>query len=118
MGRAATLGRAGERGWGDATYRRVVGLGWNDTARVYPFGSRRRGAWVELILERAFAGGEARPAEEFDIVDTTRDFRLEAVVRPRRAHVVLNLVRGDTVSAPRPIDLIPEEPPRIVQLVL
>ena len=104
--------------WEDDTYRRVVRLAWNDTARVYPFGSSRRGAWVELILERAFAGGEARPAEEFDIVDTTRDFRLEAVVRPRRAHVVLNLVRGDTVSAPRPIDLIPEEPPRIVQLVL
>src|SRR2546430_11914920 len=30
----------------------------------------------------------------------------------------MNLVRGDTVSAPRPLDLIPEEPPRIVQLVL
>ena len=111
--------------WEDDTYRRVVRLAWNDTARVYPFGSGRRdptaprkGAWVELILERAFAGGEARPAEQFDVIDTTRDFRLEAVVRPRRAHVVLNLVRGDTVSAPRPIDLIPEEPPRIVRLVL
>jgi putative zinc finger protein len=111
--------------WEDDAYRRVVRLAWDDTARVYPFGSGRRGAaaprkgiWVELILERAFAGGEARPAEAFTIVDTTRDFRLEAVVRPRRAHVVLNLVRGDTVSAPRPIDLIPEEPPRIVRLVL
>src|SRR5204863_80706 len=72
----------------------------------------------ELILERAFAGGEARPAEEFDLVDTTRNFRLEAVVRPRRARVVLNLVRGDTVSAPRGVDLIPDEPPRVVQLVL
>jgi hypothetical protein len=111
--------------WEDDTYRRVVRLAWNDTARVYPFGSGqrdsrapRKGSWVELILERTFTGGEARPAEEFDLVDTTRDFRLEAVVRPRRAHVVLNLVRGDTVSAPRPIDLIPEEPPRVVQLVL
>jgi hypothetical protein len=73
---------------------------------------------VELILERAFAGGEARPAEEFDLVDTTRNFRLEAVVRPRRARVVLNLVRGDTVSAPRGVDLVPDEPPRVVQLVL
>ncbi len=52
------------------------------------------------------------------MVDSTRDFRLEAVVRPRRARVILNLVRGDTVSAPRPIDLIPEEPPRVVRLVL
>jgi len=74
--------------------------------------------WVELILEREFAGGEARPEEAFDLVDSTRDFRLEAVVRPRRARVILNLVRGDTVSAPRPMDLTPEEPPRLVQLVL
>ncbi len=110
--------------WEEDTYRRVVRLAWSDTARVYPFGvgsSARphpRALWVELILQREFAGGEARAAEEFDLVDSTRDFRLEAVVRPRRARVVLNLVRGDTVSAPRGIDLIPEEPPRVVQLVL
>jgi len=113
--------------WEEDTYRRVVRLAWSDTARIYPFGTGRRGESgaprlralsVELILEREFAGGEARAAEEFDLVDSTRDFRLEAVVRPRRARVILNLVRGDTVSAPRPIDLIPEEPPRVVQLVL
>ena len=109
--------------WEEDSYRRVVRLTWNDTTRIYPFGSARRSsaarnAWIELVLEREFAGGEARPAEEFDLVDTTRDFRLEAVVRPRRARVIMNLVRGDTVSAPRPLDLIPEEPPRIVQLVL
>jgi hypothetical protein len=51
-------------------------------------------------------------------VDSTHEVRLEAVLRPRRARVVLNLVRGDTVSAPRPIDLVAEEPPRVVQLVL
>ena len=109
--------------WEEDSYRRVVRLAWSDTARIYPFGQRRSGkdvrsTWVELILEREFAGGEARPAEEFDLVDTTRNLRLEAVVRPRRARVVLNLVRGDTVSAPRGVDLIPDEPPRIVQLVL
>ncbi len=116
--------------WEEDTYRRVVRLAWSDTARIYPFGTVRRGQsatpsnarprafLVELILEREFAGGEARAAEEFDLVDSTRDFRLEAVVRPRRARVILNLVRGDTVSAPRPIDLIPEEPPRVVRLVL
>jgi hypothetical protein len=113
--------------WEEDTYRRVVRLAWSDTARIYPFGTgrrpspsnaRARAMLVELILEREFAGGEARAAEEFDLVDSTRDFRLEAVVRPRRARVILNLVRGDTVSAPRPIDLIPEEPPRVVQLVL
>src|SRR3989441_2880761 len=76
--------------WEDDTYRRVVRLAWNDTARGYPFGSGRRDTaprkrpWVWLSPERAFASGEARPAEEFDVVDTTRDFRLEAGVRPPR----------------------------------
>ena len=118
--------------WEEDTYRRVVRLTWSDTARIYPFGTTQRrsdggpppprregrGMWVELLLEREFAGGEARAAETFDLIDSTRDFRLEAVVRPRRARVVLNLVRGDTVSAPRGVDLVPEEPPRVVQLVL
>jgi hypothetical protein len=122
--------------WEEDTYQRLVRLTWTDTARIYPFGSgsprgqggrggregREGGAsgamWVELLLEREFAGGETRPAESLDLADSTRDFRLEAVVRPRRARVILNLVRGDTVSAPRPIDLVPEEAPRIVQLVL
>jgi hypothetical protein len=115
--------------WEEDNYRRVVRVTWSDTARIYPFGVGKagdafgtkvapRGLWVELILEREFAGGEARPAEAVDLVDSTRDFRLEAVVRPRRARVILNLVRGDTVSAPRPMDLVAEEPPRVVQLVL
>jgi hypothetical protein len=123
--------RRGLTMWEEDTYRRVVRLAWSDTARIYPFGGRRgqsgggttsparpRAMLVELILEREFAGGEARAAEEFDLIDSMRDFHLEAVLRPRRARVILNLVRGDTVSAPRPIDLIPEEPPRVVQLVL
>ena len=110
--------------WEEDTYRRLVRIAWSDTARIYPFGTGRapgsppRAAWVELVLEREFAGGEARAAEEFDLVDSTRDLHMEAVVRPRRARVILNLVRGDTVSAPRPMDLIPDEPPRVVQLVL
>lgn len=110
--------------WEQDTYRRVVRLAWNDTVRVYPFGSARRSggaaraAWVELVLERQFAGGSGRPAEALEIVDSTREFRVEAVVRPRRARVTLNLLRGDTVSAPRPMDLVPDEPPRLVQLVL
>ena len=111
--------------WEEDTYQRLVRIAWSDTARIYPFGTGRRAtgtpartAWVELILEREFAGGEARAAEAFELGDSTRDFRMEAVVRPRRARVVLNLVRGDTVSAPRGLDLVPEEPPRVVQLVL
>jgi len=106
--------------WEEDSYRRLIQVTWTDTARIYPFGSRStRGAlWVELVLEREFAGGEARPAESFDLADSTLDFRLEAVVRPRRARVILNLVRGADVSAPRPLDLVPEESPRVVQLVL
>jgi len=110
--------------WEEDTYRRLVRLAWSDTARIYPFGNSTQGARasralrVELILERQFAGGETRPAEVFELVDSTRDVRLEAIVRPRRARVILNLVRGDTVSAPRPMDMVPEEPSRLVQLVL
>ena len=105
--------------WEEDTYRRLVRLAWSDTARIYPFGERRRGGmWIELILERQFAGGEGRAGEQFDLVDSTRDLRIEAVVRPRRARVILNLVRGDTVSGPRPMDLVVEEPPRVVQLGL
>ena len=109
--------------WEEDTYRRRVRLAWSDTVRIYPFGAGKRGQdakglRVELVLQREFAGGEARPAEAFELGDSTRDFRLEAVVRPRRARVILNMVRGDTVSAPRPMDMVPDEPPRLVQLVL
>lgn len=108
--------------WEDDTYSRMIRLAWSDTARIYPFGgSKEQGAgqsaWVELILERQFAGGEGRAAEHFELVDSTRDVRIEAVIRPRRARVILNLVRGDTVSGPRGIDLVLDEPPRVVQLV-
>lgn len=109
--------------WEEDNYRRVVRLAWSDTARMYPFGGSggqgaARSARVELILERQFTGGEGRPAELFEHVDSSRDIRIEAVVRPRRARVILNLVRGDTVSGPRPMDLVLDEPPRVVQLVL
>lgn len=106
--------------WEEDNYRRLVQVTWSDTARIYPFGARSQAGalWVELVLEREFAGGEARPAESFDLADSTIDFRLQAVVRPRRARVILNLVRGVDVSAPRPLDLVPEESPRVVQLVL
>lgn len=112
--------------WEEDSYRRLVRLAWTDTARIYPFGRDRqsgvrgspRAAWIELVLEREFAGGEGRAAEQVELADSTRELRIEAVVRPRRARVILNLVRGDTVSGPRPMDLVVEEPPRIVQLVL
>ena len=110
--------------WEEDTYRRLVRMRWSDTARIYPFGTSLapavapRALWVELILERHFAGGEGRATEQFELLDSTRDLSIEAVVRPRRARIILNLVRGDTVSGPRPMDLVLEEPPRVVQLVL
>ncbi len=108
--------------WEQDSYRRVVRLAWGDTARVHLFGRPRAGRnaalWVELALERGFAGGEGRPAEELQVADEATDIRLEAVVRPRRARVILNLVRGDTVSGPRGFDLIPEAPARRVQLAM
>lgn len=109
--------------WEQDSYRRAVLLAWGDTARVYLFGRPRpgkpeRGFSLELALVRGFSGGEGRPGEELQLVDSSVDVRLEAVVRPRRARVILNLVRGDTVSGPRPLDLIPEAPARRVLLVL
>jgi hypothetical protein len=108
--------------WEQDSYRRAVRLAWGDTARIHLFGrprpSGRTGLWVELALVRGFAGGESRPSEELQIADDGPDIRLEAVVRPRRARVVLNLVRGDTVSGPRGFDLVPEAPARRVQLSL
>jgi len=110
--------------WEQDNYRRAVRLAWGDTARVHLFGRprptapREAGLWVEVALERGFSGGEGRPAEEMQVADSGRDIRLEAVVRPRRARVILNLVRADTVSGPRGFDLVPEAPARRVQLAL
>jgi hypothetical protein len=119
MGRS----RRGLGVWDQDSYRRAVRLAWGDTARVRLFGRPRGGARatslrLELALERGFAGGEGRPAEELQVVDEATDVRLEAVVRPRRAHVILNLVRADTVIGPRGFDLVPEAPARRVQLSL
>ncbi len=108
--------------WEQDSYLRAVRLPWGDTVRVHLFGRPRRtaargaGLWVEVALERGFSGGEGRPAEELEIADSSLDIGLEAVVRPRRARVIMNLVRGDTVSGPRGYDLVPEAPARRVDL--
>jgi hypothetical protein len=110
--------------WEQDSYRRSVRLAWGDTARVHLFGRPRpaappgEGLWVQVVLVRGFSGGEGRPAEELQVLDSTMDIVLEAVVRPRRARVVLNLVRGDTVSGPRGFDLVPEGLARRVQLAM
>lgn len=110
--------------WEQDSYRRVVRLAWGDTARIHLFGrprpsaAREAGLWVEVALVRGFSGGEGRPAEELQVADSGTDINIEAVVRPRRARVVMNLVRGDTVSGPRGFDLVPEGPARRVQLAM
>ena len=108
--------------WEEDHYRRTVRLAWGDTARMYPFGlpapERPPALWVELILTREPAGGETRPGEVIEVLDSTLALRVEAVARPRRVRVMLLLVRGDTTSAVRPIDLIVNAPARRVELVL
>jgi hypothetical protein len=110
--------------WEQDAYRRGARFAWGDTVRIYLSGRPRstgggaRSAWIELALQRGFAGGEGRPGEEVRVADGGPDVRLEAVVRPRRARVVLNLVRGDTISGPRGLDLVPEAPARRTQLVV
>ena len=118
--RLAGRSRRGLALWEQDSYRRAVRLAWGDTARVHLFGRPRGGSplWIELALERGFSGGEGRPAEELQVVDAGSDIRLEAVVRPRRARVILNLVRADTVSGPRGFDLVPDAPARRVQLAM
>ena len=110
--------------WEQDSYRRSVRIAWGDTARVHLFGRPRpnaprdAGLLLQIALQRGFSGGEGRPAEELEVTDPSMDVVLEAVVRPRRARVVLNLVRGDTVSGPRGFDLVPEAPARRVQLAM
>ncbi|MGH7608164.1 MAG: hypothetical protein ACREME_12585 [Gemmatimonadales bacterium] len=108
--------------WEQDSYRRVVRMTWTDTARIHPFGRPQpapaAALWVELALDRGFAGGASRPAEELQLEDSLHDFRVEAVVRPRRARVILNLVRGSSVSGPRGLDLIPGGAARRMRLVL
>jgi hypothetical protein len=108
--------------WELDAYRRASRIAWGDTARIHLFGPPRpeaaRALWIELVLERVFTGGETRAGEELLVVDPTQEIQLEAVVRPRRARVILNLVRGDTVSGPRPLDLAPDAPARQVRLVI
>lgn len=125
-GRFYTARRAGRsrRGlplWEQDDYERRAPLTWGTAARVYPFGaprSRTRDSiWVELTATREPAGGGTRPSETLTATDSSVILTLEAVTRPRRAVVALTLVRGDTASAPRWIDLVVDAPARPVELV-
>ena len=104
------------------SYRRWARLVWGGTTRLYPFGAewagQRLALWVEITVDREFAAGETRPNEEVTLVDPAIAFNARAVVPPRRVTVRLSLVRGDTASSPRALDLIPETPGRRVSFTL
>jgi len=112
--------------WEQDAYERTVTLVWGGTARVHPFGppealGGRSGAdslWLEIGVRRTAVGAGTRPSESLTLADSTVDLTLEGVVRPRRAVVFLTLVRGDTASAPRPVDLVAEGATREVRLTV
>lgn len=109
--------------WEQDGYTRFARLAWGDTARVYPLGppqgAPRESLWVAVVVQREPAGGETRPGETVHVdPGGGMDIAIEAVVRPRRAVVILNLVRGEAVTGPRRYDLVPEGASRRVEFVL
>jgi hypothetical protein len=106
--------------WEQDAYRRSAALTWGDTARMFPLGTPRRGAaeslWVEIAVSRRPAGALLRPSEDISIAGSTGALTLEAVLRPRRTVVWLTLIRGDTASPPRRLDLLMDAPPRVLEL--
>jgi hypothetical protein len=98
--------------WEQDGYARLAQLAWGDTARIHPLGPPQPGArdslWVDLVVTRSSAGGETRPAETLALSSGPFQAVVEAVVRPRRAVVAIQLVRGKVVSPPRRYDFVPE----------
>jgi len=116
--RLAGRSRRGLPLWEEDSYRRWARLPWGGTVRLYPFGAGRRDLWVEITVVREFAAGETRPSDEVTILDSSVAFVAEAVAQPRRVMVRLALVRGDTASSTRALDLVPETPARRVSFKL
>jgi hypothetical protein len=79
----------------------------------------RHAVWLEIVVSREFAGGQTRPAEFVEINDSSPvRLTLEAVVRPRRAAVRLTILRADTASAPKVLDMVPDASSRPVTFVV
>ena len=131
--RQAGRSRRGLPLWEEDSYRRWTRVAWGGTTRLYPFGppppppstpatagrlQRERALWVEITVGREFAAGETRPSEGVTVADGALTFDARAVVPPRRVLVRLALVRGDTASSQRAIDLVPETPGRRVRFAL
>jgi hypothetical protein len=113
--------------WEEDSYRRWSRFPWGGTARLYPFGPAGHGApggaaprplWVDITVGREFAAGETRASEEVTLADSAVGFDAQAVIPPRRVTVRMSLVRADTASSPRTVDLIPEASGRRVSFVL
>jgi len=103
-------------------YRRATRVAWGGVTRLYPFGRPRstqgHAYWLEISVRRDFVGGETRPSDALVVADSSLEIALTAVVRPRRALVRLTLSRGDTVSAPKVLDLMPDATTQSVTFVL
>ncbi len=69
-------------------------------------------------MDREFVGGQTRASEEVSVVNPAVYFDAEAVLPPRRVLVRLSLVRGDTASSVRAVDLVPEAPGSRVRFAL
>jgi hypothetical protein len=120
--RQAGRSRRGLPLWEEDSYRRWSRIPWGGTALLYPFGppgvGQRRTAWVEITVSRAFAAGETRASEEVTVMDSAVAFSAQAVIPPRRVTVRMTLVRGDTASSQRVVDLVPETTGRRVTFKL
>lgn len=123
--RLAGRSRRGLPLWEEDSYRRWARLAWGSSVRLYPFGPGGGGGggghpdvWIEVTVAREFAAGETRPSDEVTILDSSLAFSAEAVAQPRRVLVRLALVRGDTASSPRALDLVPDTPGRRVSFTL
>ena len=108
--------------WEEDSYRRWSRIPWGETTVLYPFGppavGQRRVVWVEITVSRGFAAGETRASEEVTVMDSAVGFTAQAVIPPRRVMVRMTLVRGDTASSQRAVDLVPETTGRRVSFTL
>jgi len=108
--------------WEEDSYRRWSRIPWGETTVLYPFGppavGQRRVLWVEITVSRGFAAGETRASEEVTVMDSAVGFTAQAVIPPRRVMVRMTLVRGDTASSQRAVDLVPETTGRRVSFQL
>jgi hypothetical protein len=105
--------------WEHDSYERSTPLRWGRVARVFPLGFPTAGSdssWVEVMVTRWPAGALLKPSESATVDDNSVSLTLEAVLRPRRAVVWLTLIRGDTASPPRRLDLLIDAPGRMLEL--